>query len=262
VVDWKATLIPYEQAVEELKIKFKSIRNEYRKLDKYSPIEFVTGRVKRISSIIDKANLRNIQLEEIEDSIEDIAGIRIMCQFKEDIYKVVDLVRARNGMDFDIIEERDYISNMKDSGYRSYHIIIRYPVFTAYGKKDILAEIQIRTLAMNFWATIEHSLNYKFKGALPDHLRDRLRKAANAALALDKEMSDIREESMNAQQAFQERSNLVRDIIELLANLNVSQDREAIDNLNKEFFALNQQNDLEALQKFLLKLRNYGLLNK
>ena len=72
----------------------------------------------------------------------------------------------------------------------------------------------------------------------------------------------IREESMNAQQAFQERSNLVRDIIELLANLNVSQDREAIDNLNKEFFALNQQNDLEALQKFLLKLRNYGLLNK
>lgn len=258
MMDWKATLIPYEQAVEELKIKFKSLRNEYRKLDEYSPIEFITGRVKAISSIINKANLRNVPLEEVESQIEDIAGIRIMCQFEADIYKVVSLIRERNGMDFEIVEERDYIANMKDSGYRSYHIIVRYPVFTACGKKVILAEIQIRTLAMNFWATIEHSLHYKFQGALPAHLKSRLRKAADAALSLDNEMSDIRDEIVNAQKAFQERSNLARDILDLLSNLNVSQNKTAIESLNREFIALNKEGDLDGLRSLLQRLRRYG----
>lgn len=257
-MDWKATLIPYEQAVEELKIKFKSIRNEYRKLDEYSPIEFVTGRVKSISSIINKANLRGVQLEEIEAQIEDIAGIRIMCQFEEDIYRVVELLRARNGMDFQIEEERDYIVNQKSSGYRSYHVIVRYPVVTAYGQRIILAEIQIRTLAMNFWATIEHSLNYKFQGDLPEHMRNRLRKAADAAIALDAEMSDIRDEIMNAQQAFQERSNLARDILELLSNLNSSENQEAIEKLNKKFICLNKDGNLEGMKALLKELRAYG----
>lgn len=204
--EWKSMLIPYEQAVEELKVKFKSIRNEYRELNDYSPIEFVTGRVKKISSILEKAKRRDIDEDQIEDLMEDIAGIRIMCQFKDDIYKVVELIRARDGKDLRIVYEKDYIENIKESGYRSYHMIIRYAVQTAFGEKDILAEIQIRTLAMNFWATIEHSLNYKYQTNIPENVRNQLRTTAEAASRLDEEMCEIRNEIINAQLMFEERS--------------------------------------------------------
>ena len=101
-----------------------------------------------------------------------------------------------------ILEERDYISNVKPSGYRSYHIVIEYPVQLISGEKRILAEIQVRTLAMNFWATIEHSLNYKYQGAFPEELSARLQRAAEAAFHLDNEMSEIREEIQEAQNLF------------------------------------------------------------
>lgn len=147
--EWKTFLIPYEQAVEELKVKFRSIRREYRRQNEYSPIEFVTGRVKEISSILEKANKFDIPLDRVEYEMEDIAGIRVMCQFVDDIEKVVNLIRQRT--DMQIIYEKDYITDVKASGYRSYHVIIKYPVNMAEGRKEILAEFQIRTLAMNFW---------------------------------------------------------------------------------------------------------------
>lgn len=143
-------LLPYEQAVEELKIKFKAIRQQYRDMSEYSPIEFVTGRVKKISSIIEKTQRNGIDEARIEDEMEDIAGLRIMCQFQDDIYSVVNILRQRDGRDLKVVYEKDYIKNEKASGYKSYHMVIKYPVQTAYGEKEILAEIQIRTLAMNF----------------------------------------------------------------------------------------------------------------
>ncbi len=197
---WDQFLGPYKQAVDELKIKLKSMRAEFELLDAHSPIEFVTGRVKPIASILDKANHKNIRLEEIETEMQDIAGMRIMCQFVDDIHVVVDRLRVRN--DFRVIEERDYISHKKHSGYRSYHVVIEYPVQTIHGEKKILAEIQIRTLAMNFWATIEHSLNYKYRGQFPEEIRVRLQRAAEAAFRLDEEMSLIREEITEAQAFF------------------------------------------------------------
>ena len=132
--------------------------------------------------------------------MQDIAGLRIMCQFVEDIYAVVDLLRERG--DIAILEERDYVTNVKPSGYRSYHIVIEYPVQLITGEKKILAEIQVRTLAMNFWATVEHSLNYKYQGDFPTKLADRLQRAAAAAFKLDQEMSEIREEIQEAQNLF------------------------------------------------------------
>ena len=123
-----------------------------------------------------------------------------MCQFVDDIYEVVRLIRQRN--DFDIVIERDYIQNKKASGYRSYHIVLEYPVQRIEGEEKILVEIQIRTLAMNFWATIEHSLNYKYKGEFPDTIHERLERAAEAAFLLDEEMSQIREEIQEAQYIF------------------------------------------------------------
>ena len=109
--EWKTFLIPYEQAVEELKVKFKSIRKEYRRKNEYSPIEFVTGRVKEISSILEKANKFSIPLDRIEYEMEDIAGIRVMCQFVDDIDKVVNLIRERR--DMQIVYEKDYVSKCK-----------------------------------------------------------------------------------------------------------------------------------------------------
>jgi putative GTP pyrophosphokinase len=197
-MNWKEFLIPYQQAVEELKVKLKGIRKQFGKENLHTPIEFVTGRVKPVDSIIAKARLRNVPLKHLETDMQDIAGLRIMCQFVEDIHEVVLLLRNRN--DIKIIEERDYITNKKESGYRSYHVVFEYPVQVIDGEKIILAEVQIRTLSMNFWATIEHSLNYKYQGEFPEDIKIRLKRAAEAVFQLDEEMSQIREEIQEAQQ--------------------------------------------------------------
>lgn len=197
---WKSFLAPYNQAVEELKVKLRGIRSQYELEHSHSPIEFVTGRVKPIASILDKAKRKNISMEDLEEGLQDIAGIRMMCQFVDDIRFVVNMLKSRN--DLEIIEERDYITNQKDSGYRSYHVVAKYPVQTVAGEKKLLVEIQIRTLSMNFWATIEHSLNYKYSGNIPDDIKVRLKRAAEAAYSLDEEMSQIRGEVQEAQAIF------------------------------------------------------------
>lgn len=199
-MNWEQFLSPYKQAVEELKVKLKGMRRQYEQDATHSPIEFVTGRVKPIASILDKASHKGIPIEKLETEMQDIAGLRMMCQFVDDIMTVVKLLRSRN--DFEIVEERDYISHEKMSGYRSYHVVILYPVQTIKGEKKILVEIQIRTLAMNFWATIEHSLNYKYKGLFPKDIQTRLQRAAEAAFRLDEEMSLIRGEIQEAQAFF------------------------------------------------------------
>ncbi|KRM63532.1 GTP diphosphokinase [Ligilactobacillus agilis DSM 20509] len=201
IEDWQQFLEPYEQTVAELKLKLRQLRNQYRQRGQHSPIEFVTGRVKPIASIVEKMQRRNIRLDRLEEDMEDIAGVRVMCQFVEDIYLVVELLKQR--YDMQVLEERDYIANQKASGYRSYHIVISYPIQRLDGQRVVKAEIQIRTLAMNFWATIEHYLNYKYQGAFPPELAERLRRSAEAAFMLDKEMSDIREEIKEAQVLFQ-----------------------------------------------------------
>ena len=215
--DWNLFLQPYEQAVEEMKVKFKTMRVELKIREAYAPIEFVTGRVKRISSILEKARRLNVPSDKLDTGIEDIAGIRIMCQFVDDIHRVASLIRTRK--DLSLVYEKDYITNFKDSGYRSYHMIVQYPVQTALGYKIVLAEIQIRTLAMNFWATIEHSLNYKFKESLPEDVRDRLKKAAEAASQLDSEMTSIRKEILDAQTEFEEQSNVVSKVLSGIQDL-------------------------------------------
>ncbi|MUK90568.1 GTP pyrophosphokinase family protein [Ornithinibacillus sp. L9] len=198
-MNWEAVLAPYSQVVEELKVKLKGMRAQYEYESRHSPIEFVTARVKPVTSIIEKAEKKGIPLDKIEE-LQDIAGVRVVCQFVDDIYTVVEMIRSRN--DLTIIEEKDYIAREKISGYRSYHMIIEYPVETIRGMKLVLAEIQIRTLAMNFWAINEHSLNYKYEGAIPEEVKERLQRAAEAAFKLDEEMSKIKSEVREAQRIF------------------------------------------------------------
>lgn len=251
--DWGTFFLPYEQAVEELKVKFRSLRQEMKAREEYAPIEFVTGRIKRISSILQKAKRLDVPMERLEVGIEDIAGIRIMCQFAEDIQRIAEIIRSRK--DMMVVYEKDYITNKKESGYRSYHIIIEYPVQMSFGVKPILAEIQIRTLAMNFWATIEHSLNYKYKESLPDELRNRLRKAAEAAYRLDEEMSSIREEIVIAQKDFEDNSNVIGRILHDIQLLYFNQRiREAIQ-YQADFNALWEKEDIEGLNRLSLQVQ-------
>ena len=245
---WRSILCPYELAVRELIVKFEHIISEHRENDLYSPIEQVSGRVKSVSSILEKMQRKHIPMERMEEEVEDIAGIRIICQFEEDIETVASLIQNRS--DMTIKSEKNYLKHVKQSGYRSLHLIIYYTVETLNGPRKLQAEIQIRTMAMDFWATIEHSLQYKYKGDMPPHVAERLTNAADAIILLDQEMSSVRDEIMDAQNSSQMQSNLVKDILNNIENLyRVSSERE-ITKIQTEFLRVFHTKDLKQLERF------------
>ena len=245
---WRSILCPYELAVRELIVKFEHIISEHRENDLYSPIEQVSGRVKSVSSILEKMQRKHIPMERMEEEVEDIAGIRIICQFEEDIETVAALIQNRS--DMTIKSEKNYLKHVKQSGYRSLHLIIYYTVETLNGPRKLQAEIQIRTMAMDFWATIEHSLQYKYKGDMPPHVAERLTNAADAIILLDQEMSSVRDEIMDAQNSSQMQSNLVKDILNNIENLyRVSSERE-ITKIQTEFLRVFHTKDLKQLERF------------
>ena len=245
---WRSILCPYELAVRELIVKFEHIISEHRENDLYSPIEQVSGRVKSVSSILEKMQRKHIPMERMEEEVEDIAGIRIICQFEEDIETVASLIQNRS--DMTIKSEKNYLKHVKQSGYRSLHLIIYYTVETLNGPRKLQAEIQIRTMAMDFWATIEHSLQYKYKGDMPPHVAERLTNAADAIILLDQEMSSVRDEIMDAQNSSQMQSNLVKSILNNIENLyRVSSERE-ITKIQTEFLRVFHTKDLKQLERF------------
>ena len=245
---WRSILCPYELAVKELIVKFEHIISEHRENDLYSPIEQVSGRVKSVSSILEKMQRKHIPMERMEEEVEDIAGIRIICQFEEDIETVASLIQNRS--DMTVKSEKNYLKHVKQSGYRSLHLIIYYTVETLNGPRKLQAEIQIRTMAMDFWATIEHSLQYKYKGDMPPHVAERLTNAADAIILLDQEMSSVRNEIMDAQNSSQMQSNLVKDILNNIENLyRVSSEREVI-KIQTEFLRVFHTKDLKQLERF------------
>ena len=245
---WRSILYPYELAVRELIVKFEHIISEHRENDLYSPIEQVSGRVKSVSSMLEKMQRKHIPMERMEEEVEDIAGIRIICQFEEDIETVASLIQNRS--DMTIKSEKNYLKHVKQSGYRSLHLIIYYTVETLNGPRKLQAEIQIRTMAMDFWATIEHSLQYKYKGDMPPHVAERLTNAADAIILLDQEMSSVRDEIMDAQNSSQMQSNLVKDILNNIENLyRVSSERE-ITKIQTEFLRVFHTKDLKQLERF------------
>lgn len=260
---WQEFLIPYHQAVDELVLKFRNLKTQAMGLGENSPIETVQGRVKTISSILEKVNKYGINVEKMETCIRDIAGIRIICHFVDDIYEVANMIKERDGKDLKIVEVKNYMAgkdrsqlasgegNPKESGYQSYHIIISYPVFCATGYKEVFVEIQIRTLAMNFWSVIEHSLNYKYKDNLPDGIRERLQNTASAVTQLDAEMSEIRDEIQTAQRLFKIKSSTVNTILEYIDNLYKLNQTEKAADFEKRFEALSDEEDL--VQLFVLK---------
>ena len=251
---WRSILCPYELAVKELMVKFEHIIEEHKQNDLYSPIEQVSGRVKSLPSILEKMQRKHIPMERMEEELEDIAGIRIICQFEEDIDTVAAIIQKRT--DMTIKSEKNYLKHIKQSGYRSYHLIIYYTVETINGPKKIQAEIQIRTMAMNFWATIEHSLQYKYKGEMPLHVAERLSNAADAIIALDQEMSSVRDEIMDAQDSFRKKSNLVSEILHTMQNLYKVANRHEVLKIQDEFYKIYETGDMERLEHFNKQLES------
>ena len=190
---WRSILCPYELAVKELTVKFEHMIEEYRENDRYSPIEQVSGRVKSVSSILEKMQRKHIPIEQMETEVEDLAGVRIICQFEEDIDTVAAIIRRRT--DMEVKSEKNYLTHIKQSGYRSYHMIVEIPVFFSKGKTPMRVELQIRTNGMDFWATLEHQLRYKQNIEEMDgyeEVSNELLNCARAVIDMDNEMQRIK----------------------------------------------------------------------
>lgn len=188
---WDSFLVPYELAIEGFIVKFESIKKQYILNRLYNPIEIVTGRVKTVNSILEKAERLKIEFKDIPEKVFDIAGIRITCKYIPDVYQVLELIKSRK--DINIILVKDYVKKPKPSGYRFLHVIGKYNVETLNGQSPIYLEFQIRTHAMHLWASIEHELKYKYQRNIPSTVQDRLFKAGIAAKKVDVEMSKIKE---------------------------------------------------------------------
>ncbi len=249
---WRELLDPYQLAVDELIVKFNHLIQEHRNRGIYSPIESVDGRLKSIGSIMDKMQRKDVSMNDIEEKIEDLAGIRITCQFVEDIDRVVTMIKNRT--DMSVKYEKDYVRHMKASGYRSYHMIVIYPVNTFKGSRNLSVEIQIRTMAMNFWATIEHSLQYKYKENIPEYIQQKLLNVSEVILDMDHEMSVVRDEIMDAQNSHQRKENLVKDILNNIQNLYKIANTQEVEKIQDEFYRIYVLDDLVQLDHFSKQL--------
>ena len=188
-------LADYECAAMEIETKFKVLNLQFSSVSDRNPIETIKTRIKTMPSILRKLQKKNlpITIESIEENLHDIAGVRVICSFIDDIYKLAEYISNQD--DIEVIESKDYISNPKEGGYRSLHLIVRTPIFTQKGKKLVNVEVQIRTIAMDFWASLEHKLRYK-KQIDPDllsQLSSELKICSKASDELDRTMQSIRE---------------------------------------------------------------------
>ncbi|WP_223067122.1 GTP pyrophosphokinase [Paenibacillus caui] len=184
----------YQMALEELQNKIKLIQSEWKLRQGYNPIEHVKTRIKEPVSILKKMERKGLELssENLFNNIHDIAGMRIVCAFVKDIYSLVDHLQMRE--DLQVIEIKDYIAAPKPNGYQSLHVIVAVPLILLEGQRSIKVEIQLRTLAMDFWASMEHILFYKYDKQVPSHVIKELTEAAKAADELDKKMLSLRKE--------------------------------------------------------------------
>ena len=248
--DWETVIFVYQSALKQVETKIDILNGEFQHRHKYNPIEHVKSRIKTPESIVKKLKRHGYEssIENMVRYVNDIAGIRISCSFTSDIYLIADMISKQN--DLTILARRDYMKNPKKSGYRSYHVITKYEVQTKEGPKEVKVEIQIRTMAMNFWATAEHSLRYKYSGNIPQELQDRLHNCAEAAFHLDQEMSTIREEITNAQRLNEIRRKMTSNILDNIRKLHFMLNLEDMSAINKEFSDVWNSNDIDKLREF------------
>lgn len=190
---WSKALLLYNAALKEVSTKLEILNNEFKLAHQYNPIEHITSRLKSANSIARKMRIKQKELtvENIVRYINDVAGIRIICSFTSDIYRIAAAITKQN--DVTVLKVKDYIANPKPNGYTSYHMIISVPIFLSNDVINTKVEIQIRTIAMDFWASLEHKIYYKFEGKAPEGIREELRQCADIISYLDQKMLSINE---------------------------------------------------------------------
>lgn len=190
----------YQLALEELETKFKIIQAEWKIKHGYSPYEHIKTRLKEPNSIFNKMQRKGfpMTLDTIVNKIYDVAGMRIVCAFVKDIYLLLDHLKTRE--DIRIVEIKDYIANPKPNGYQSLHVIVQVPLVLFEDTRWVYIEIQMRTLAMDFWASLEHIIFYKFEQRVPPHVTKELTDAARAVDELDRKMLELRKEILTYNQ--------------------------------------------------------------
>ncbi|MGE7920812.1 GTP pyrophosphokinase [Viridibacillus sp. NPDC093762] len=187
-------MMAYKFALDEIGTKVRILREEFKLIHEYNPIEHVTTRIKSPESILIKMRKKNIPttLDGIRENMKDIAGIRITCCFVSDIYIISEMIQAQS--DIEVIEVKDYIQQPKPNGYQSLHVILKIPVFMSDREEHVYVEMQIRTIAMDFWASLEHKIYYKYNKQVPERLTNELREAAFTAAELDRKMERLNKE--------------------------------------------------------------------
>ena len=197
----RTELMHYSCAIREVKTKLDVLSDEFSSQRKRNPIEFITSRVKTPESIVNKLRRKGfpVSMESAVDNLYDIAGVRVICSFVDDIYAVRDMLANQD--DVTVLMEKDYIRNPKPNGYRSLHLIISIPVFFSTGRRDTYVEVQIRTIAMDFWASLEHDLKYNKEVPDVDRIQRELKKCADDIAATDQKMMRLRDEIDSMRQA-------------------------------------------------------------
>ncbi len=185
------SMMMYKFGMDEVLTKINILREEFNHIHDYNPIENVSSRVKSPESILSKLNRKGCRFvqEDLDQHVRDIAGIRVTTSFISDIFRVRDLLLSQQ--DITLIDEVDYVTDPKPNGYASLHLIIKVPVFLSSEVRDVMVEVQIRTIAMDFWASLEHKIYYKYQGEVPAELTEELRSAADIAHRLDAKMEAL-----------------------------------------------------------------------
>lgn len=184
----------YKFGLDELSTKIDILKQEFQYIHDYNPIEHVKSRIKTPDSILQKLNRKGFEmsLTSIKSNLYDIAGIRIICSFVSDIYRLSEMLQ--NQKDIKVIDCKDYIKNPKPNGYQSLHLILQVPVFMSDRVEDVCVEVQIRTIGMDFWASLEHKIYYKYDKKVPEKMLDDLKEAAHSVAQLDKKMENLNRE--------------------------------------------------------------------
>ena len=196
--EFQRFLMEYRFGLAEVETKISILREEFQEMHAYNPIEHVSSRVKSPDSLVDKVRRKGIEtdFDSIRASITDIAGIRVTCSFIDDAYRLSKLLTRQD--DITVRDVKDYIAHPKPNGYKSLHVIVEVPVFLSTGRVDVPVEVQFRTIAMDFWASLEHKIYYKYDRLVPDDLLAELKNAADTAAELDTRMERLHREIRGA----------------------------------------------------------------
>ena len=200
VDSWKEVILIYNSALKQIATKLEILNEEFQHVHRYNPIEHIKSRIKTSESIVKKLRRYGYEstIQNMVQYINDIAGIRVICSFTSDIYQIAEMIR--NQSDIKVISVKDYIVKPKQSGYKSYHMLVTVPVYLSDRIVDTKVEIQIRTVAMDFWASLEHKINYKFEGNAPEHIKKELIECSRMVSELDSRMLSLNEQIQSISQ--------------------------------------------------------------